>query len=231
MSAPLATTRWSVIKNIQASPSSRKDALAELYRIYWAPICGHLRRLGIAADEVEDTAQDFFLNFFDGGSLDRADRDRGRFRSYLLGALRFHAGHHFRKQNSKVTTTMRGHGNAEELSEPLEAGDLTRNFDVEWARAWFAKSLARFAAEVEQQDREPLSDSLRALVLGNETQPRHEVATSLGLTTGALASRVHRLRRRFREILRDEALRTVNDEWEADAELRYLLGVLGATWE
>lgn len=236
MSASLATTRWSVIKSVDVSSSARRTALSELYHIYWAPICSHFKRLGVRQDEVEDVAQDFFLKFFDGGALERADRDRGRFRFYLLGALRFHASHHFRslqkeRLDHQGMDPSDSHGEQQARLWPTMAEAASREFDEDWAKAWFAQGLSRFTEELGRQGKDGVSETMQKLILGLDESSRHEVAAGMGITTGALASRVHRLRHRFREILREEAMRTVTDEKEAEAELRYLLSVLGTSWE
>ncbi len=218
--ADFPPTHWTLIV---ASDGPRRDAvLTELYRIYWTPLCAQACRLGAAADEVEDVVQEFLVSLFESGSLGRADPQVGRFRSYLIGALRHHLGDHRARLHAKK----RGGGvpalpldGVDAPVDPPPAPVDEREFDADWAHALVAEAMRRFHALHE-------GDPLCAQVFGEDAESFTKAATQLGITPAAVKSRVFRLRQRFRKIMREEVLRTVADESECDTELRYLCTVL-----
>ena len=213
-------THWTLI--VASSGPEREVALTQLYRIYWLPLCAQARRLGAPVDEVEDLVQEFFMALFNSEALHRVDREIGRFRSYLMVALRHRLSDHRSRRHAKK----RG-GNIAAL--PMEAVDAPvdpppapmdeREFDADWARALVAEATRRF--EVSHK-----SDPLCAQVFADDAESFALAATRLGITPAAVKSRVYRLRQRFRKIMREEVLRTVADEAECDTELRYLCAVL-----
>lgn len=213
--ADFPPTHWTLI--VEATGPRRDAALAQIYRIYWTPLCTQARRLGVSADDVEDAVQEFLVALFGSGSLGRADPQAGRFRSYLIGALRNHLGN----IRARLHAQKRGGGVA---AIPLEGVDAPapvdeREFDAEWARALVGEALRRFHAEHG-------GDPLCAQVLGEEAGSFGAAAAQLGITPAAVKSRVFRLRQRFRKIMREEVVRTVSGERECDEELRYLCTVL-----
>lgn len=217
-------THWTLIA--AASGPERDSALDRLYRTYWVPMCAQARRCGVPEAEVEDVTQELFVSLFRSGSVERADPHRGRFRSYLLGALRHHLSH----RRAHETALKRGGGH-EPL--PMESHDLAhppadaRDFDAEWARALLAEALRRFQHEEEHSDESRASYAvLGPCALGDGEWSCEDVARRLGITVPAVKSRVFRLRRRFHEIVREEVRRTVPGEAECDDELRHLCAVL-----
>jgi len=227
MNPSFATTRWSLVRDASSTAQQRKQALSELYTLYWRPICDYLRRMGITQTEVEDLAQDFFLQFFDSGALDRANEGYGRFRAYLLGALR----HHVQKLRRKAGTQKRGGGlvavslDIAERENPSIEADYARLFDLEWAQTVVAHSMTRLEQEIRTQTMD--RTLAKALIEGNAEGSQQEIAQQLGISVTALKTRIFRLRRRFREILREEVARTVSDESELDGELTYLTQLVG----
>jgi RNA polymerase sigma-70 factor (ECF subfamily) len=223
-SSEFPATHWTLIA--AASGPARDSALSRLYQAYWLPMCAQARRFGVPEAEVEDVAQELFLSLFRSGAVERADRERGRFRSYLLGALRNHLGH----RRARELTLKRGGG---EAALPLDGHELVqppadaREFDAEWAHALLGEALRRF--QHEEQHSEESRASFAALggpALGDEEFSCEEVALRLGITVPAVKSRVFRLRQRFHDIVREEVRRTVANEAECDDELRYLSAVL-----
>jgi RNA polymerase sigma factor (sigma-70 family) len=218
--AEFPPTHWTLI--VASSGPQREVALTQLYRIYWVPLCAQARRFGAAVDEVEDLVQEFFVSLFDSGALNRVDPQVGRFRGYLIAALRHRLSDHRARGQAKK----RGGGVA---ALPLEAVEMSvdppsapmdeREFDADWARALVAEAIRRF--HVANQ-----GDPLCAQVFGDDAGSFAQAAAQLGITPSAVKSRVFRLRQRFRKIMREEVLRTVADEEECDTELRYLCAVL-----
>jgi RNA polymerase sigma-70 factor (ECF subfamily) len=217
-------THWTLIA--AASGPERNSALSRLYKTYWAPMCMQARRFGVPEAEVEDVTQELFVSLFRSGSVERADRGRGRFRSYLLGALRNHLGH----RRAREHTLKRGNGQA---ALPLDDHELVqppadaREFDAEWAHALLGESLRRFQSEEQHSAESGASFAvLGGTALGDDELPCEEAARRLGITVPAVKSRVFRMRQRFHDIVREEVRRTVANDAECDDELRHLSAVL-----
>ncbi len=227
--AAFPPTHWTLIA--AAGGADNEAALSRLYRIYWKPLRTQTLRFGVREDDADDVLQELFIALFTSGSLFRADAERGRFRSYLLGALRNFLSH----RRARLSAEKRGGG---QNSLPIEDGDVAaptdgtpmdeRAFDAEWARALVHAALHRF--EVEQKATHEGRSSyaaLGALALGDSREPIEAAAARLGLTVPGVKSRLFRMRERFREIVREEVFRTVPTASECDDELRYLHAVLG----
>jgi RNA polymerase sigma-70 factor (ECF subfamily) len=223
-----ATTRWSVVHNAALPQQRRQQALDEMYRTYFRPLCGLLVRDGVPAADAEDVAQEFFLQFFQSKALAGADPARGRFRSFLMGAVR----HHVLKWHRRAAAQKRGGGAAhlplvEDDLPPVDGrheDETTRWFDREWARTLFGHSLKRLEQENEASGL--AAGMVHRLVLGEGEGLQQDQAASLGLTPTALKTRVFRLRRRLREIVREEVRFTVSSEADLEAELEYLSGII-----
>jgi len=216
-----------------ASGPGRRRALERLYRAYWTPLCGYARRHEVPEDEIEDVIQEFVVALFESDSLQRADPQLGRFRSYLLGALR----HFLLKRTTRQMTQKRGGGRepvsldqAHEVAAPEVASEVDKSFDREWAEALFSQGLSRLSDESKGQEFAGSGQEWEHLVFGLNETPYPELASKWGLSVAGLKTRVFRLRRRFREILREEVSRTVSSDDEVEEEMRYLCTILGARW-
>jgi RNA polymerase sigma-70 factor (ECF subfamily) len=217
-------THWTLIA--AAHGPDGEPAFERLYRTYWAPLCAQARRFGVPVDDVEDVVQELFTSLLRSGTIERADRHRGRFRSYLLGALRNHLSH--RRAHSQALK--RGGG---EDARPIEEHDAVqpaadaRDFDAEWAHALLVEALRRFQSEEQHSEESRASFAvLGPTALGEEEFACAEAAHRLGISAAAVKSRVFRLRQRFHSIVREEVLRTVTSEAECDEELRHLCAVI-----
>lgn len=202
-----------------------------LYRIYWRPLHAQARRFGVAESDLEDVIQDFLLRIFSDGSLSRADPQVGRFRSYMVGALR----HFLWQRQERAQAQKRGGGEmplpllaAEAVADPAPGPSDERSFDVKWARALFDFALARFEAEVNASPPQEGAEFLKPWAFGEGTVSYEESARKLGITVAAVKSRIFRLRHRFRQIVREEVLLTVASDADCEGELRYLCSVLGS---
>jgi RNA polymerase sigma factor (sigma-70 family) len=226
--AEFPPTHWTLIA-AAAAPDSNA-ALGRLYKTYWAPLRAQARRFGVREEDLDDVLQELFMALFTSGSLARAKPECGRFRSYLLGALRNNLNH----RRARLTAEKRGGGEiALTLDEidpaaPIDGSPLDgRAFDIDWARTLAAEALRRFEAEQNASDESRASyAALGAMALGDSPETPQEAATRLGLSVSAIKSRLFRLRDRFRETVREEVFRTVSTETECDDELRYLCAVL-----
>jgi DNA-directed RNA polymerase specialized sigma24 family protein len=224
-------TRWTLVLRAKGRDPVGQSALSELCDAYYAPVVAFLRYRGRGDDAARDQAHAFFAEILAGRTLVGADPARGRFRSYLLGALRhFLADEHDRSQAAK-----RG-GGAEAISldagteckVPAGATDETA-FDRQWALTVIARALETVGKEWTEAGKEAQFEVLKSSLTGTgENVPLVETARKLGMTEGATKVAIHRLRARFREAVKSEIAQTVPEESDIDDELRHLIAVLAA---
>jgi RNA polymerase sigma-70 factor (ECF subfamily) len=235
------TTRWTLIGNARGESPEAREALSELCASYYGPVVSFLRREGRDEDAARELAHEFFARLLAGDSLDGVDRERGRFRSYLLGAVK-----HFLANHRRDAAREKRGGGAEHLiiRETLEttaesgvadAGSLAVEvdqdaaFDREWALAIVERSLALLEAECASAGQSAQLTELKAWLSPAATRaPQADIAARLGLSEGALKVAIHRLRRRFREITRAEVAQTLHDMDDLDDEMRHLVDALAA---
>jgi RNA polymerase sigma-70 factor (ECF subfamily) len=228
------TTHWSqlALGTLHGEEGAR-TALAEFYRRYRDPVMHFILRRGAGPARVEDLTHDFFVHLIEKSTLSRADAARGRFRTFLLGALvRFLGDVRDRDQAAKrgggaipISLDAVDNAWAEPAIEPATAAE----FDREWALQVLALALERLEAEYHERDRDADFAVLRAYVPGGIAPPAYETAAvQLQITPSALKTEVHRLRQRFRGCLREELARTVVSPDEIDGEIAYLGRVLQA---
>ncbi len=235
------TTRWSVIiscVNSEGGEEKARKALAELCKIYWRPVFAFICHKGHSVPDAQDLTQDFFLVMLKGHLLQRADRNRGRFRSLMLRALQDFLcdaaeKRHTRKRGRDVQIVSWDEWMAEapsRLSIPIQEAENwspERIFDVRWAATVVERALRRLGDECERRGRRRVFDVLSVcLTEGREEVSYTKFSKILGLSEMALKSLVHRLRGRYRALLREEVARTVEKPDEIDDELRYLFSAL-----
>lgn len=238
-SARFLTTRWSVVTRAAGEGEIARRSLEELCAAYWFPLYAFLRRRGSDHPEAEDRVQAFFLHILERRDLATVSRDKGRFRAWILIALRnFDADQHERaralKRGGGATTlsidwrgASKRYDAARIAPEPASERSPEREFERAWALELIEQALARVAADYARRDRRALFDTLRGeLAPGGGARPRAELAAELGLREGALKVALHRLRQRFGEALRSEVAETVAGEAEVDRELADLLSAL-----
>ena len=229
------TTHWSeVLQAGEASSPETTEALERLCRAYWYPLYVHVRRLGWGPEDAQDLTQQFFARFLERKYLDRADPERGRFRSFLLSSLK----HFLTDEWEKLRTQKRGGGqrviswdggDPEERyqHEPTESLSPDRIYEKRWAGILLDGVLSQLQAEYQKAGRVAEFDQLKAFVWGvGHGGTYAEVAVRMKMEENAVKVAVHRLRKRFREQLRLEVLKTVSSPEEVDAELRHLRSLL-----
>src|SRR5450432_3165480 len=233
------STRWTVVLaagNSQLPSARAGEALSELCRIYWRPLYLFLRRENIGPEDAQDLTQGFFAELIRDRSYRRADREKGRFRSFLLGALK----HFVADARDGEQTQKRGGGKIRELfdestiaeveAQLRTAGNWSAStlFDREWAAALVHQTFDRLAQECDIAGKKALFDGLRPYLAGggDEAIPYDEISHRLHRSAVTLRSDVGRLRTRYRTILREEVRGTVIEPGEVDDELRYLCQVL-----
>src|SRR5204863_8354955 len=230
-------THWSVVLaagRSQAEPEIAQAALAELCQTYWAPLYSFVRSRGYIMHDAQDLTQSFFAYLIERKIYARVDRQKGRFRSFLLASLKNFLADSFDRDR----TLKRGGGQDflplhEEQVEEAESLFQTHGvmssedqmFDRSWAEALVAAGLERLSADYKDESKEKLFNELRIfLTAGAEPLPAYaQLAVRLDMTESTLRSHVTRLRAHYREALRAEVRRTVNTEAEVDEELHELL--------
>jgi DNA-directed RNA polymerase specialized sigma24 family protein len=228
------STHWSVLGHATRSGGDRADAaLEELCSRYWNPVFQALRYRGYSEPEAEDLTQEFLLQLTDNSAWRRADPNRGRFRSFLLGALsRF-----LREVEVRRRALKRGgdvaHVSADEpaVSETLPAGgvteDLERSFDRNWAVSLLGRALDQTRQQYAAAGKAHLFTHLKSYLPAGKEPPTYEYsAATLGITLAALKTEIHRLRLSFKASVRAEVAQTVSAPHEVDAELAWLQAVL-----
>jgi RNA polymerase sigma factor (sigma-70 family) len=234
------STHWSVVLaagESQAEPEIAQAALAELCQTYWVPLYSFVRSRGYIMQDAQDLTQSFFAYLIERKIYARVDRQKGRFRSFLLASLKNFLADAFDRDR----TLKRGGGQdflplheeqveeAESLfqtHDAMSSGDQI--FDRSWAEALVTAGLERLSADYKDESKEKLFNELRIfLTSGAEPLPAYAaLAVRLGMTESTLRSHVTRLRARYREALRAEVRRTVDTEAEVGEELHELLRVL-----
>ncbi len=232
---PFQTTRWTLVVAAGGPVTEQsREALARLCEIYWYPLYAYVRRWGHPADEAQDLTQEFFARLIERNVVAEADPTRGRFRSFLLASLK----HFLANEHDRATALKRGGGRpllslefqtaeSRYRLEPADRETPDRVFERGWAAALLDRVMARLAEEQEQAGRRDLFDRLRpALAEGTAEASYAQIGAAIGMSEGAIKVAVHRLRRRFGELLREEIAETVADPAEVDEEIRYLLAAL-----
>ena len=239
-----ATTRWSVVLSCadsKASTQTVRNALAQLCQMYWRPIFAFVCRSGHSIEDAQDLTQDFFLMLLEGHLLERADPDRGRFRSLLLKALKNFLNdardkRRARKRGGDVQFVRWDEWMAELPSQlSISARDAEnwppdKIFDVRWAATVVEHALGRLGEECERRGRRRVFDVLSSCLAAEREDVSYSTfSKTLGIPETAVKRLVHQLRKRYRMLLREEVADTVETREEVDNELRYLCAVLAAT--
>jgi RNA polymerase sigma factor (sigma-70 family) len=235
LNSPFVTTHWSVVLSAQGNTTLRRQAALEtLCRTYWYPLYAYVRRQGHSPQDAEDLTQEFFARLLEKDYLKAAERDKGRFRTFLLVVLkRFLANEWDRARALK-----RG-GNQPHVSfdtaavetryqiEPFPGLEADRIYDRRWAMALLETTMSRLREEFRTAGKTAEFDGLKTfLATAKTTNAYADVAKAIGMSEGAVRVATHRLRRRFREIFREEISQTVSTTQEIDEEVRYLMSVL-----
>jgi len=228
-------TRWSVVLRAGLEPGSEgMAALERLCRDYWFPLYAFVRRRGYSPEDAEDATQGFMLHLLEGPLLGRADRERGRFRSFLLGALQHFLAKELRRQQTikrggarEILSLDAEEGERRFAREPADEVTPEVQFERSWAFALLERVFARLRAEYEQAGRAELFEKLQPYLAGKESMPGYEqLARQIGLSPSGVGVSIHRMRRRYGELLRDEIAQTVSSPEEAEAELAHLMAAV-----
>lgn len=227
------TTRWTHVSRAKADSPEGRRALADLCSTYYEPVDAFLRCELRDSDAARELAHDFFAHMLAGGAIAHAQQERGRFRSYLLGAVKHFLSHH-REARRRLK---RGGGvqhislNETEARSLPDAGALSpdASFDRQWALTVVAHVLEALRCECIAEGRADLFEQLKPWLTGEATRgDQSALAASNGMNANALKVAVHRLKRRFRHLLKAEVARTLDDPEQVEAEMRALFAALGS---
>ena len=229
-----ATTHWSVVLSAgQPGAPHAAEALEKLCRAYWYPLYVFVRRQGNSPEDAQDLTQNFFSRLLEKNYLARADRDRGKFRTFLLGSLK-----NFLINEWKQAGRLKRGGGVEFLSinpnaaedryaaEPTNEPTPDAAYEQRWAVTLIEQVLTALRQEFLAADKGQLFEELKGFIWGEKSTASYAVIGGrLNLTEGAVKAAVHRMRERFRVLLRTEVAKTVARPEDIDGELRYLISV------
>ncbi|MCK4602283.1 MAG: sigma-70 family RNA polymerase sigma factor [Phycisphaerae bacterium] len=234
--AHFAATRWSIVLAAGGAhdATDTRRALEELIQAYWFPLYAYIRRRGQPSAQAEDLVQGFLTRLLEKKDLARVDRAKGRFRSFLLASLK----HFMANEYDKRRALKRG-GSVRVISlDALDAEaryaveatcDMTpdRLFDRRWALAVLDQVLSRLHREYTNAGKAALFETIKDCLTPHRGRLSYaQLAKCLGMTQGALKVAVHRMRRRYRDLLRDEIAQTVDSPLQVEEEIAYLLNCL-----
>jgi len=234
--AAFTTTHWSVVLEAQGESPAAQEALEKLCRIYWRPIYGFVRRQGIRPEEAEDLTQGFFAQLLERRSLSAVRKEKGRLRSFLLGALKYFLA----DEQRRAMAIKRGKGQrlipledlrADEGIEMEPADPVTAEmiYERRWALTVLEHVLARLKDEYRAAGNAALFDSLKQLLPDEPGSPSQaEIAAYLGMTENSVRQAFYRFRQRYQLLLREEIAHTVATPGDIEDELRHLIAVLEA---
>ena len=230
------TTHWSVVLEAQGESPAAQEALEKLCRTYWRPIFAFLRRQGLPPAEAEDLTQGFFAQLLERKSFDAVRKEKGRLRSYLLGALKYFVA----DEQRRAMAIKRGKGQRliplEELRgenrvemEPADPVTAEMIYERRWALTVLERVLSRLKDEYRAAGNAALFDSLKELLPDEPGSPSQaQIAARLGMTENAVRQAFHRFRQRYQSLLREEIAHTVATPGDIEEELRHLIAVLEA---
>jgi RNA polymerase sigma-70 factor (ECF subfamily) len=229
------TTRWTQVLAAQGGSAHAGTALAELCEAYYAPVQSYIARTAHDLGDARDLTQEFFARLLAGRVIAGAEREKGRFRGYLLGAVK----HHLADTRDRLRAAKRGaqheHVPLVPGTEPSPGNEYSvpetqapdTFFDRQWGLAVLDRALTALAIEHNQQGTADQFEVLKPWLTGDAAGvSQAEASARLGLSDGAVKVAIHRLRKRFRDLVKAEIAQTVSTEDEVREELRYLIEVV-----
>jgi len=235
--ACFVTTHWSVVLSAQdpGGPRSR-EALESLCRAYWYPLYSYARRAGHSPHDAEDLTQGFFGRLLEKDYLKAAAREKGRFRTFMLVAFKRYLANEWDRQHAQkrggfapvveLDAEVAESRFASEQSHDLPPDVL---FDRQWAVTLLDRTMGLLKRDYAESGRSQLFEHLNGCLVRDETAlPYAEIAVQIGVTEAAVKMAIHRLRVRYREMLRQEIAQTVSVAGEIEDEIRHLFSAFGS---
>lgn len=235
MSSQFPPTSWSVVYTLQATdPEAARRAMSVLCEVYWPPLYAFARRRGVEPEEAKDLTQEFFLHLLRRETLARADRSKGRFRSFLLASFR----NFLANERARASAQKRSPGrplfsldyeDAEKRYQMALADDLTPEdiYERRWAQVVAGRAWQRLEGDQKRSSNEQRFRKLGGYIIGDPSSgPYDQAAGELGITVAAVKTAVHRLRHEFGKWLQVEVSATVSDPATTDDEVRHIVRVI-----
>jgi len=227
------TTRWTlVIAAADAQRAEARAALVSLCERYWYPLYAYVRRRGYPADQAQDLTQEFFVRVVEGRYLDRADPDKGRFRAFMLTSLKFFLADEADRNRAQkrgggaVLSLEMTSGEERYQREPAHHETPERIFERRWALSVLDLVVDKLRDEFVEHGRLDQFNRLEVFLLDQADAPYAALARDMGTSEGALKVAIHRLRKRYRDLFRQEIAETVADPADVESELRHLAAAL-----
>jgi len=227
------TTRWTlVIAAADPQQQESRSALISLCESYWYPLYAYVRRRGYPADQAQDLTQEFFVRVLEGRYLDRADPEKGRFRAFILSSLKFFLadegdrGRAQKRGGGIVLSLEFSSGEERYQREPAHTETPERIFERRWALSALDRVVDKLRDEFVQHGRLDHFNRLKIFLLDQAETPYAALASEMRTSEGALKVAIHRLRKRYRDLFRQEIAETVSDPADVESELRYLAAAL-----
>jgi RNA polymerase sigma factor (sigma-70 family) len=229
------TTQWTLVLAAGGNHSSldRADALENLCEGYWYPVYAFIRRRSYSAEHAQDLTQQFFLRILDGAFFERANPEKGRFRSFLLGAVQNFLSDATDRENSQKRgsgvlpfSIDFASGESNYCREPRHTETPERIFQRKWARTLLDRVMGSLSGEFSADGKLDVFNSIKGYLTGDGGVKYSELGAELNLTESGVKSAVRRMRQRYRDLLRAEVNSTVADLSEVDDELQFLLGAI-----
>jgi RNA polymerase sigma factor (sigma-70 family) len=234
--AVFVTTRWSQVLAAGRSDSTHAaTALATLCTSYWYPLYAYVRRRGYGPEDAQDLTQEFFARLLEQRWLGQADRERGRFRTFLLSSMSHFLANEWDKANARkrggaiqIVPIQLDTAETRYGKEPADSFTPDQAYERRWAVTLLERVLAQLQVEHTDEGKAELFETLKPSLLGEgDSQPYATLALKLRLSEGAVKVAVHRFRKRYRQLLRGEIAKTVATPAEVEEEMHHLFKVLG----
>ena len=228
-------THWSVVLAAGQSDSSHaEEALQSLCQVYWYPLYAFVRRQGYSLHDAEDLTQAFFARLLAKGDLAGVDRQKGKFRSFLLASMKHFLANEWdycqaqkRGGGRQIVSIDFGNGESRYAVEPSHDITPDKLYERRWAMTVLEQAMAKLREEMRASGKERHFEQMKIFMTGGKGEvPYAQVAETLGISEGSVKVTVHRLRKRYRELLCEEVAHTVDEKEDVEDELRALLGAL-----
>ena len=233
--ATFATTHWSVVLAAgQNDQEKAHQALEKLCAAYWYPLYVFVRRKGYEAAESEDLTQEFFARLLQRNDLAEVSPERGRFRSFLLASFKHLLANEYHRQQTEkrggLATLVSLEREAPEARYRLEPADPVTPeilFERRWALTVLERAVERVREEYAVSEKADLFEELKEFLSNQKSLPHAAIASKYGISVGAVGVTIHRLRKRYAEVLREEISHTVSTPEDIEAEIRHLIAAVG----
>ena len=230
------TTLWSMVRAVRTENASGEpaiSALESLCRAYWYPLYAFVRARGYSADDAQDLTQAFFARMLETGGFDAADPGKGRFRSYLLGAMKHFLASEWRREHAQKRGGKSQFIELDALQpesryqqDPHQSENADQRFDREWALETIDTALNALRSEMRGAKRANMFETLKGFLTGDTMPDQQSLAAELKINDGALRAAIHRMRARYRDLLKQTISETVTSQEELVDEMNYLIAAL-----